>query len=280
MRRTLVTIVSLMLLAFACASADLTYIAKNDYELRQAGTPLPGGAERLPMTVPEVVDRAAADLPWLKAWMTEDRWRRDMFEQDPRGGCEPVMSVIRLEETGQTIMLDWEERIAQVTDDAALAAWEGQASADEQEALETFDQSQADLIKLLPPELQQQFRERMAEMEQAGDAQQDAPPVVTVSVEGPLGGASVLGLSCTKYKITTETRDPAGNGPWGHTRDQSWVLLTQDLSAPGTEENHLHWRAETQAAAWEEAWERATAGIEEPEGFETVSYTHLTLPTN
>jgi len=274
MRTTLAGIVALTLLAGACASADLTFVAKTRYELRQEGTQtqMSEDGDGPPMSLPELTDRAATDLPWLKVWMAEGMWRRDLLAQDPRSGAEPVFSVIRLEDAGKTVMLDWEERVAQISDDAALAAWEGQTSEDQQAALTAFDEQQADFVELLPPELQQQFRERMAEMGRLEEMQQGARPSVTVEVEGPLGSESVLGLGCTKYKFTIETRGEEPE-PWGHTREQTWVLLTDRLVPPPSEQSPWEWRGAMSTVGWEEAWEQATEGMDIPGGFAMKRYT-------
>jgi hypothetical protein len=284
MARTVLMIVVTMLLACACSCADLMFVAKSEYELREAGAPVDGvelpaaaeGHER--QSLPEAIDRVVASpeapLQWLKVWMAEGKWRRDVFEQDPRSGCEAVLSVIRLEELGHTIMLDWQERVATISEDVAMEQMTIDMATAEQQAHQAAASQQMPKIESLPPELQKELEKRVAEMgELAKQARADAEPVITVSVEGPLENATVLGLGCRKYRITTETLFPVSGEGRCHSREDTWTLLTDQLTPPASEQDVWEWRGAMATIGWDEAWDQATADLDMPEGFPMKRYT-------
>lgn len=284
MRKTIVLAVALTLIAGICACADLTLIGTSSYELlnRPDQPQTPPDAEQLQeeelagLSLPEML-AIQNDLPWAKMWLTEGKWRTDLFEQDPRGGASPVFSTIRLEELGQTIMLDWEERTAEIIDDAALGAWE--AGMEEREAQEqaNFDQNRAEMLRQLPPEVleqmppevQEQIRQmiagEVADEDFAGTAGPALP--VTVTIEGPLGAETVLGLACTQYRITTEVRDAEEDGPWGHLREEALVSLTGAIVPPLTTNSPWEWRGAMIIAGMPDEWARAAEGLTIPDGF-------------
>ena len=170
MKRTLAVVFVTLLAACTYASGDLMFIGKSEYELRDAGKPAqengdPGGVDgeedrTLPVMLDRVINPDDMPLQWLKIWMIEGKWRRDIFANDPRNGGEPLISVIRLEELGQTITLYWDERIAEIADDAAIARWEEQMGEKEAQAQQESLEVPEEVIQQLPPELQQLFNQQ------------------------------------------------------------------------------------------------------------------------
>ncbi len=290
MRRTFAGIVVLTLLAGAWASADLTLIGTSTYELVKAAEQpdpdgeQPGDEEQMGMSLPEMLVMQN-DLPWSKMWMTETAWRADSFEQDPRGGAPPVFSTIRLEDSGRMIQLDWEERTAEIMDDAALDAHgqqmdeqEEQAQADlEQNQVELLNQIPAEVLEQMPPEVRAQIEQILAgeQGDEVGGEPAGPQPAVTVSIEGPLGGETVLGLACTQYRITTEVGEADDDGPWGHLREQAVVSLTGAIDPPLTTGSPWEWRGATIIAGMPDEWERAAEGLNVPDGFAMKMHTTI-----
>jgi len=264
------SLVTLIALGTAIAArGDLTLLVRMDQEVREAGTPPaaqvpalpPMAGVPVPETPPDVVEPAAQTM-WIRVYMAENRWRRDAFDEDPRiSAAEPRISLLWVlgpNGAGKTTLLAWEKRTATVMDDERLAAM-GQTLQQLQQALEQMPADQ------VPPGFQ-----LPAGMEQFVNP---TPPLITVGLEGPLEQTTLLDLSCEKWKFDIETRDSVANGGWGHTREESWQLLTQDLDIPPCDRDPFRWEATAQAALWEQAYEHAVAGLDLPLGFPVKSYT-------
>jgi hypothetical protein len=290
MRTTLAGIVALVLLAGASASADLTLIGTSTYELvREAEQPAPDGEqpddeELMGMSLPEMLVMEN-DLSWSKMWMTQSAWRVDFFEQDPRTGASPILSSIRLEDSGRLIQLDWEERTAEIIDDPALETREQQMDEQEEQAQADFEQNRADLLEQLPPEvLEQMPPEVLAQIQQIlageqgdefGGEWEGPQPAVTVSIEGPLGEETVLGHACAQYRITTEVGNADDDGPWGHMRELAVVSLTSAIDPPLTTGSPWEWRGATIISGMPDQWERAAEGLNVPDGFAMKMHTTI-----
>ncbi len=270
MSRKLTAVAVLVALVFATnVCADLTLLTKTHRELRTPGTQpqpqtpsLPGmGGVPVPPPAPDATEPVQQTL-WVRLYMIDNAWRRDIFAEDPRVlATDPEMSVVRVlspDGTGTTTLLDWQERTAMVMEDEQLAAL-GQNLQELQQTLQQIPAGQLPPGFQLPPEM--------------GQFLNPTPPVVTVDLEGPLGQAAVLDLSCEKWKFDIETRDSVEGGGWGHTREESWQLLTEDLEPPVFDRDPMRWEATGQAALWQQAYEQAVAGMEMPEGFPVKSYT-------
>ncbi len=292
---TLIAVAVLIVAAGAGASADLTLIGTTTHELREdtaaeTQTPpaieVPEDDEAAEETLPQTIARVGEELPWSKTWIVEARWRIDLFEADPRIGVDPVYSTIRLEELGRTILLDWEERVAEISDDAAVAAWEEQMGEREEEAEAGFAQGQAEIIaqitpealEQLPPEMREQVLQRIRELQEQQEPDQEArqdpvEPTVTVEIEGPLGGETLLGLACTKYAVISEIRFPDDFEAGRHVREETHVLLTEQLPLPAIEENPWEWRGTVTMTGRPDVWEDATEGMDVPEGFAMKTHT-------
>ncbi len=282
-------VVVLTLAVGASAWADLTLIGMSTYELQNEGeqAQIPPGEQQpqedghAGMSLPEMLTMQN-ELPWAKIWLAEGKWRIDLFELDPRAGASPVFSTIRLEERGQTIMLDWEERLAEIDEDAAHEAWDQQMDEQEVQEQADFDQNRIETLQQLPPEILEQMPpEVLAQIQQllAGegedepfDAMGDAGPAVTVTIEGPLGAETVLGLACTQYRITTEVRDAEEDGPWGHLREQTVVSLTNAIDPPSITSSPWEWRGAMIIAGMPDEWERAAEGLDIPDGMAMKSH--------
>jgi len=264
-RLVVAMVVALALCVVSAGWADLTMLARLDQEIKQQGRPEPApampavpGLEGLPVPpAPPDVQEPTEQTLWLRAYLAENMWRRDAFDQDPRAVAgEPTISVLYIigaNGAGKSTLLDWERRTATVMPD---------------EAFEQLGQSM------------DQLREMLQQMPQGAPMPagmqgflHPTPPVITVKLDGPQEQMRVLDLSCEKWQIEVETRDGPQGGEWGHTHEVSWQVMTDDLPIPRIDRDVWDWDVGLQAAMWQQAYDEAVEGLEFPGGFPVKSYT-------